>query len=36
MVENIAKNINTNLSGIYSQKLLDDVNQSATDPFKAT
>ena len=32
--KNIGKNISKHLSGKYNQKLLDQVNQSATDPPK--
>ena len=34
MGENIGKITSRNLSGKYSQKLLDHVKKSATDPFK--
>ena len=34
MVKNIGKSISKNLSGIYSQKLLDHAKQSATDALK--
>ena len=34
MTNNIGKNISRNLSGKYSQKLLDHAKQSATDAFK--
>ena len=35
MGENIGKIITKNLSGKYSQKLLDHAKQSATDAFKS-
>ena len=34
--KNICKNITSNLSGKYSQKLLDHAKQSATDALKTT
>ena len=34
MGKNIVKDISKNLSGKYSQKLLDHAKQSATDAFK--
>ena len=34
MSKNIGTSIAKNLSGIYSQKLLDHSKQSATDPLK--
>ena len=34
MRKNICKNISTNLSGKYSQILLDHAKQSATDALK--
>ena len=36
MAKNLGKNITKNVSGKYSQKLLDHAKQSATDAFKAT
>ena len=36
MVRNIGKNISTNLSSKYSQKLFDHTKQSATDALKTT
>ena len=34
--KNMGKNITSNLSGKYSQKLLDHAKQSATDALKTT
>ena len=36
MSKNIGKNIRKNVSGKYSQELLDHVKQSAADAFKTT
>ena len=36
MVKNISKNIRTNLSGKYSQKLLDRSKKSAADALKTS
>ena len=36
MGNNLRKNISKNLSGKYSQKLLDHVKQSATNAFETT
>ena len=36
MAKNLGKNITKNVSGKYSQKLLDHAKQSATDAFKTT
>ena len=36
MSKNIGKNISENLSGKYSQKLLDRPKKSATDGLKTT
>ena len=36
MGRSIGENIGKNLSGNYSQKLLDHAEQSATDAFKTT
>ena len=34
MGKNIGKSVSENLSGKYSQRLLDHTKQPATDPFK--
>ena len=36
MTKSIGKNVNKNLSGRYSQKLLDHAKQTAADAFKIT
>ena len=36
MKKNIGKNISKNLSGKYSQNLLDHARKSATDAFKTS
>ena len=36
MAKNICKNISTNLSGKYTQKLLDDAKKSVTDALKSS
>ena len=36
MGKSIAKNINKNLRGKYSQKLLDHIKQSATEALKTS
>ena len=36
MCKNIVENISMNLSGKYSQKLVDHAKQSATDALKTT
>ena len=36
MTKSIGRNVNKNLSGRYSQKLLDHAKQTAADAFKIT